>query len=239
MAEELADLTAALRQRVFRIPATKPSVQSRALALAPEEILRQRHRVLRSLVVERPSVVSRLALAELEVEELRRQLPSVSELLEEHGTWRGSTTLSVLDLFDEDRSITFFTLQHNDLRLEVYSDGILPTTNGDVLAISGHRIGNQVAADSGLVIEQARPYGCATTGEQGILVVPIDYPLDNPEGRGSLEDLRKAFVGADDSLGAYWREVSYGKTWVTARILNPYVTEGRCDRASAIFKRGD
>lgn len=112
---------------------------------------------------------------------------------------------------------------------EVYSAGGEPhCVSGNILKVSGVRVGNAVAAANANVsgAGDVAAAGCTTTGAQNSVIILIDFPgvpLPASVTATSVWDI--FFSASGRSVDGYWREASYNKASATGVVVGPYTVD--------------
>ena len=189
-------------------------------------LIEQRREALEELVGLDAAKALALALPEEQLRRLRLAHPELAGQLESRGEWQGAMEYWIADDFESETSWTVYRLDLEPEGVEVSfaSSEPLGLAAGDLVRVRGLKIGLRVAASQSFIVAPAaETIGCSTTGEQRIAVILVAYP-DEPVPDVSPQEIRDTFFSSSQtSLAGYWREASYGKTYVTGDVFGWFV----------------
>ena len=227
ISSRLAERIAKLNQQLL---GTLPE-SGRAFSLQPSDnrltsLIEQRREALEELAGLDAAKALALALPEDQLRRLRLAYPELAGQLESRGEWQGAMEYLIADDFESGTSWPVYLLDLEPEGVEVSFASSEPPglATGDLVSVRGLKIGLRVAAsESFIVAPAAETIGCSTTGEQRIAVIMVAYP-DEPVPNVSPQEIRDGFFSSSQmSLGGYWREASYGKTYVTGDVFGWFI----------------
>jgi uncharacterized protein (TIGR03437 family) len=215
---------AALNQELLRTGGPAPkgaahTAQSDATRVAG--VIAERSAALRELIRRNPAQALSLALAEPALGNLKRAYPDLASELEERGEWSGPVIEMYADDFENHTSTRLLKMRTAvgslDLRF-AYGEPVELRT-GQQATVQGLRIATTVAAVWATVTVPAPSAGaCSTTGEQKVLALLVTAPgQQSPVSQAKAREM--LFGTAGRSLDGYWKDASYGKTWVTGDVI--------------------
>jgi Gametolysin peptidase M11/NPCBM-associated, NEW3 domain of alpha-galactosidase len=201
LAERLADAKATVSERV--------------------EAAKARQKRLVALIVESPGLVLRHAIAA----KLRASVPSdARQYLEEHVTTDGDLEVLHSDGPSENRYHYFLNRDGERIALHFAADAPVLQT-GDRVRVSGVRVQQAMALGSGhsnvTALALALP---STFGPQNTAVILVTFADTPTPAWLSASDARRAILSEDPtSVSSFFKEASYGQTWLTGDVYGPYV----------------
>ena len=204
-------------------------------------LIEQRSEALEELVGLDAAQALALALPEEQLKRLRLAYPELAGELESRGEWQGALEYWIADDFESGTSWPVYRLDLEPEGVEVSFASSEPPglAAGDLVGVRGLKIGPRVAASESFIVAPAvETVGCSTTGEQRIAVIMVTYP-DEPVPQVSLREIRDGFFSSSQmSLGAYWREASYGKTYATGDVFGWFILPRAysCERSASEYE---
>lgn len=186
------------------------------------ELLAERRRLMVELIQWRPSEAVRLAFSP----ELAGQIRAAgSSDIEQHGEWEGvAAGVAVADDFEKGRASISIPVRVGEEILEVHP--LSPPgeirSGATRVALRGFRIGGVAVGEARFSYpgQPGEEIQCRNTGEQRFLVIPARGPEEAPPA--SLALAPDVFFSEEaPSLASHVRENSYGKAWITGKVLEP------------------
>ncbi len=193
-------------------------------------LLDRRKRLLTQLMVEHPALAAGAALPADLVEVLGRLAPGAA--VESAGEWDGRLEATVEDDFRHGRSRTRWHLQTEVRRFDLFVAASVAQKPGDRVSVRGLAVEGKIAVVE--VRQAAAPApaaqaDCTTTGPQNTAVLMATSPSFPAFPPGiNPTSVARGFFGSPgdtkntDSLNGFWKEMSYGLTSVTGRVLGPF-----------------
>ncbi len=187
---------------------------------------KQRKQKMLQLIKKDPKAFLELALPG----ETRNRLPPGIKLyIEQSIRKQGTFEVWHEDDFENKKYKQRYFLKEKTGRSELFFAMGEPKTNsGSEVVLSGYALDNQVIlanADQVLGIAGAEVdrTQIPTTGEQKIAVILVAFS-DGPTPTVSPEEIHDRIFGLTnaDSVDSYYKEVSYGKTWLTGNVFGWY-----------------
>lgn len=186
------------------------------------ELLAERRRLLEEALRWTPQAAMQMAFTPEFAAKLRAAADSPD--LEVFGEWEGTAYWVTADDFERQRASLSMILHTGNEVLQVFPASRPKQMPGGSFRVSvkGLRLGSAAAGEvrfSNQVVPE-NPQPCGNTGEQKFLVIPV-YAADSDPLR-PLGLAPAALFGEEaPSLASHWREASYGKAWVTGKVLEP------------------
>jgi len=109
---------------------------------------------------------------------------------------------------------------------------------GSILRVAGIRVGTEIAADGGTVtgtaIGPAAP--CTSIGEQHSIVLLVTMPSTPAPDVSPASVYDIFFATSGRSVGEFWRDNSYAKTWATGDVAGWFTLDANytCDQTNEI-----
>ncbi len=228
--ESLAELTkelSTLNVDVQRGDATRRASAMRKLLTTAQA----REQRLLAMIADRPDLVLRHAVPA----EVRATLPrDVQDHVEEHLVLEGD--LEVLYEDGHDYSRTRHFLKHAQGRFAMHFVNDVPddAQTGDRVRVSGLRVQQALALGGSSQLTTLALATANTFGEQKVALILLRFQ-DNPTVASVTPAQAQDIVfnaNNPGSLTNFYREASYGQTWLTGKVYGPYtitVNSTGCD----------
>lgn len=206
-------------------------------AVAINGMLKERARLLATLMEENP----RAAVASALPGELRRNLqnrvPGAEQFMEETGEWTGPMTTRVADDFAHQHSWTSRVIRVQDKAVSLYWESPPDAGCSPSATVRGIRLGNRIAAASGEVTDDVSS-PCTTTGNQKTAVLLINFPSTPLTSGYTYSYVHNIFFGPAPSVTDYWNEASYGSTYATGDVFGPFTlaADYTCDQQDEVLQ---
>ncbi|MGH9868520.1 MAG: NEW3 domain-containing protein [Candidatus Polarisedimenticolia bacterium] len=228
-AKTRAERVSALTEEVLRLqdvieagpPGAVVEIERRA-----EQLLRERHVELVSLIEEDPAAALATSLDAEAVARVGSNVPGAKDDLETVGRFQGPVDVQVADDFVKGTSETRITLELGGRQVRVHFAGPPPDSLmcGMFLEVEGVLAGDRIAASSSEVQAGVMAQSCSVTGDQRTVVLLVNFPNHTLPPYLSVENVRNFFFGNDGgtSLNGYWQETSYGLASASGDVFGPY-----------------
>jgi M6 family metalloprotease-like protein len=189
------------------------------------ELLERRARLLGELMAKDPGAAVAAALPDATLTEIRKAVGAKAPL-ESRGAWIGTVEYLVEDDEQLREARVHRYLRTGKERLELRFLGPEPEgfESGQTVAVSGLRIGDQVAADPKQVaITAENGLTCPRTGGQNVLVILVNLASAKLSAGLNADFVRGILLGngfsssqhtPNLSVDDFWQQQSDGKTWV-------------------------
>jgi hypothetical protein len=193
---------------------------------------------LAALIEDDPGEVLRLAISA----KARAKLPEdVHPYLEEHATLEGD-----VEVVHEDSDAgcrTYYVLNRGGDRVNMHFAADAPSLlTGDRVEVTGVRVKHAMALESGNSSVTALALASPNTiGPQHTAVIMVAFQDRPAPADFTAQNARNTILNDNGtSASSYFREASYGQTWLTGDVYGPYVIpmDTRCSTGS-IASLGD
>jgi hypothetical protein len=215
---DASSLTGRLRDLHARLRRADATARSQALADLVATA-RARERRLAALMEESPADVLQAALSASE-----RSLfpPEVRVHLEEEASEEGDVEVLHEDRPDGGRYL--YTLRTDRGPLAVHFARVLPDLmTGDLVRVRGVRLGRAMAADGGAAgVTLVSAALSNTVGAQSTIVIVVNFSNSTAFSAASVSQIEAVTFGSGSSVTNYYREASYGETWLTGTAVGPF-----------------
>ena len=194
--------------------------------------IKQRADALKIVIQTDPTQALTLALPDSQLQRLRGTFPNSIAQIEVRGRWAGELEHSIADNQESGESLEIHRLRTPSGALNVFfsEQSQYEFRSGDVLEVSGVRIGSVVA---GIVTDISRSASvsseCSAIGEQRTAVLLTTFP-GIPLPQATRQDAYDLFFDtAGKSLDSYWRDASYGSTYARGDVFGWFTLDREYD----------
>jgi M6 family metalloprotease-like protein len=215
-----------LTGRPERIASLTQAGQWEQRAIELEQLLRESPRLALAVAMD-PGTASRA----------RRLNPLAARWIEEWGEWDGTAEVTVEEDLLQGHGRTVVRVRTDDGEWDVYATGQgIGARCGDRLRVTGIRVAGAMGGTVTTLERAKEAGGCQTTGEQKTAVLLLSYPSQSLPANVTVSSVQSLFNGSSQSVDAYYREASYGKTSVKADVYGPFPLSQAytCSQSSAI-----
>jgi len=142
------------------------------------------------------------------------------------GTWRGRVEALVVDNLQAGTARTRFFLHTAEENFELHGTEGMTLRSGQTAEVAGHASGRHLTV-SHLTASAAIPAAnaCAATGDQKVAVILVSFPSKALLSSVTPALVRASFFGSGRTVDTFFRESSFGQTWITGNVLGPYVLD--------------
>jgi M6 family metalloprotease-like protein len=191
-------------------------------------LMRQRATLLVEIIRQQPAAAPGFELPPDVRVELDQLMGGGGEAIESIGEWEGRLEVIVEDDFERgaSRIVYYLTGTHGAFEV-VFAESTSPIAAGQVVTISGLRLGRLVAAQQWRLLggERAESVACSTTGEQKVVVVLVSFPSKPLLSSVTPDMMAQTYFGQGLSLDKFLQESSYSKAWASGQVLGPVVLD--------------
>ena len=187
-------------------------------------VARQRKELMLQLIEQNPKSFLELSITDTE----RNSMPyEVKENVEFSIEKQGSLEVLIEDDFVNNKSKTDYYLNENGIKSSLHfadskPEGLISSTQ---ISLDGIQLDDKIAlyrqstgSYSGMSVLSVPDLKEFNQGEQKTIVILVDF-LDDGEPTSTPDQVRDGMFNDPKSINAFYKEVSYGKTWLTGDVV--------------------
>jgi len=208
------------------------------------DLAARRQQALQSLMQQEPSAAVALALSPALLARLASEQPAATPFLESHVLATGRLEYFAVDDAAQRTHHLVRRLQLGDRKVDLHFAGAEPEgmKDGDELSVTGVLSGTHLAVvSSAITMAAVVEDSCSSkTGAQNAAVLMVTFPGVTPPATVTPQSLNDIFFAeTGQSLSGFWRESSYGSTWLQGDVFGWHTLSGAYSCADLTRLRDD